>query len=82
MPMVWSKTPAFLGGTVRRFKLLALFPDGPLAKEAGKCVEEGAWKHFPIDSEYTMDDALQGYERVFSKRSKGKVVVKVAKDDA
>lgn len=101
-PIMRSKLlPVALGGVPRRYKLLALWPDGAIAKEAAKWVEEGSFQHFPIDSEYAMEDAVkvrclrypavltslkmmlirlvpQGYERVASKRSKGKVIVKVS----
>lgn len=102
VPILRSKVlPVALGGVPRRYKLLGLFPDGPIAKEAAKWIEESSFQKFPIDSEYSMDDAVkvlhsprasvvdvlrydanllvsQGYERVASKRSKGKVVVKVS----
>ena len=111
-PIVRSKVlPVMLGGVPRRYKLLALWPDGAIAKEVAKWVEEGHFKHFLVDSEYSMEDAvkvstviitlqpllqtasphppsrmvnsylhcrLQGYERVASKRSKGKVIISVS----
>lgn len=101
-PIARSKLlPVALGGVPRRYKLLALWPDGAIAKEVAKWVEEGHYTQFPMDSEYSMEDAVkvriflwvnnllvvahitdlfraQGYERVASKRSRGKVVIKVS----
>ncbi|CAN8101233.1 unnamed protein product [Discula destructiva] len=77
-PMTRSKIlPVSLGGVSRRYKMLALWPDGAIAKEVAKWVEEGSFARFPIDSEYTMNDAVKGYERLASKRAKGKIVVQV-----
>lgn len=96
-PIVRSKLlPVALGGVPRRYKLLALWPDGAIAKEVAKWIENGEYSKFPRDSEYSMNDAVkvccllnsrsgcadsrgfQGYERVASKRSRGKVVVAVS----
>ncbi|KKY37501.1 putative alcohol dehydrogenase [Diaporthe ampelina] len=78
-PIVRSRLlPVALGGVPRRYKLLALWPDGAIAKEVAKWIEDGEYSKFPRDSEYSMNDAIKGYERVASKRSRGKVVVAVA----
>ncbi|KAJ0121906.1 lcohol dehydrogenase [Diaporthe amygdali] len=78
-PIVRSKLlPVALGGVPRRYKLLALWPDGAIAKEVAKWIENGEYSKFPRDSEYSMNDAVKGYERVASKRSRGKVVVAVS----
>lgn len=97
-PIVRSKLlPVALGGVPRRYKLLALWPDGANAKEVARWIENGEYSKFPRDSEYSMQDAIkvwlstsasspdctdkrgfQGYERVASKRSRGKVVVAVS----
>lgn len=59
-PIMRSKLlPVSLGGVPRRYKLLALWPDGAIAKEAAKWVEDGSFHNFPIDSEFSMDDAVQ-----------------------
>lgn len=97
-PIARSKLlPVALGGVPRKYKLLALWPDGAIAKEVAKWVEDGHFTQFPMDSEYSMEDAVQvrllhharlshgtdlelskGYEKVASKRSRGKVIVKVS----
>lgn len=59
-PIVRSKLlPVALGGVPRKYKLLALWPDGAIAKEVAKWVENGDFHEFPIDSEYTMEDAVK-----------------------
>lgn len=60
VPIARSKVlPIALGGVPRRFKLLALFPDGAIAKEVAKWIEDGEYHTFPMDSEYSMDDVIQ-----------------------
>ncbi|KUI64213.1 hypothetical protein VM1G_10993 [Cytospora mali] len=77
-PIVRSKLlPVALGGVPRRYKLLALWPDGAIAKEVAKWVEDGQFKHFLTDSVFPIEDAIKGYERVASKRSKGKVIIRI-----
>ncbi|KAH8906849.1 NAD(P)-binding protein [Coniochaeta sp. PMI_546] len=77
--------PKFLWGTPRTYKILGLAPAGEYMREVVKLVEQGVIKKVPIDSEYSMEQAVEvgaasacGYERVMTKRAKGKVVVKVA----
>ncbi|OIW27673.1 zinc alcohol dehydrogenase [Coniochaeta ligniaria NRRL 30616] len=70
--------PKFLWGTPRTYKILGLAPAGEYMREVAKLVEDGVIKKVPIDSEYSMEQAVEGYERVITKRARGKVVVKVA----
>lgn len=59
-PIVRSKfLPVALGGVPRRYKLLALWPDGNIAKEVAKWVENGDYHTFPLDSEYSMEDVVK-----------------------
>lgn len=59
-PIVRSRLlPVALGGVPRRYKLLALFPDGAIAKEVAKWIENGEYSKFPRDSEYSMNDAIK-----------------------
>ncbi|KAJ4415857.1 zinc ion binding [Gnomoniopsis sp. IMI 355080] len=79
-PIARSKLlPVALGGVPRKYKLLALWPDGAIAKEVAEWVQDGHFTQFPMDSEYSMEDAVKGYEKLASKRSRGKVIVKVAR---
>lgn len=59
-PIARSKLlPVALGGVPRKYKLLALWPDGAIAKEVAKWVEDGEFSQFPMDSEYPMEDAVK-----------------------
>lgn len=59
-PIVRSKIlPVALGGVPRRYKLLALWPDGVIAKEVAKWVETGLFTQFLTDSEYSMEEAIK-----------------------
>jgi len=51
--------PVALGGVPRRYKLLALWPDGAIAKEVAKWIENGEYSNFPRDSEYSMNDVIK-----------------------
>ncbi|KAK3935142.1 zinc alcohol dehydrogenase [Diplogelasinospora grovesii] len=78
VPFVRNKlVPVFLGGTPRSYRLLGLSPAGNLAREVAKWVEEGLVTQAPIDSEFSMEEAVQAYEKLASKRAKGKIVVKI-----
>lgn len=64
-PIVRSKfLPVSMGGVPRKYKLLALWPDGAIAKEVAKWVENGDYHTFPVDSEYSMEDASKVVELV------------------
>lgn len=59
-PIARSKLlPVSLGGVPRKFKLLALWPHGAIAKEVVKWVESGDYHTFPVDSEYSMEEAVK-----------------------
>lgn len=60
VPIVRSKLlPVALGGVPRRYKLLALWPDGAIAKEVVKWIEDGHYHTYPVDSEYSMDKVVE-----------------------
>lgn len=60
IPILRSKyLPAALGGVPRRYKIMALWPDGSYAREAAKWIDSGDFKHFLTDSEYAMEDVLK-----------------------
>ncbi|KAL1866121.1 hypothetical protein VTK73DRAFT_4888 [Phialemonium thermophilum] len=69
--------PRLLGGTPRTYRLLGLVPSGSLQRQVVEWVEEGIIKEVPIDSEHSMENALEGYDRVISRRAKGKIVIKI-----
>ena len=68
--------PVWLGGTPRKYVMFST----PLDRNEGvlllRMVEEGKLR-VPIDSIWEMEEALKGYERLTSKRARGKVIIKV-----
>ncbi|KAK8061053.1 hypothetical protein PG997_015274 [Apiospora hydei] len=69
--------PVILGGTPRSYKILGMGPSGTGAREVAGWIEKGDLKEVIVDSEFTMDEVTTAYERVASKRAKGKVVVRM-----
>ncbi|KAK0941170.1 zinc ion binding [Friedmanniomyces endolithicus] len=68
--------PTYLGGIPRRY---IMFPTPPTKDDAlvlVKMVEEGELR-VAVDSVFQMGDAIQAYERVATRRAKGRVVIKV-----
>jgi NADPH:quinone reductase-like Zn-dependent oxidoreductase len=51
--------PKFLGGTPRTYKILGLAPSGEYMQEVVKLVEEGIIRKVPIDSEFSMEQAVE-----------------------
>lgn len=77
-PFVRNKLlPTFLGGTPRAYKLLALIPSGEQARAVAGMVEEGTIKEMPIDTVFPFEEAAVAYEKLATKRSRGKIVVQV-----
>ncbi|KAK8849045.1 NAD(P)-binding protein [Apiospora arundinis] len=70
--------PVFLGGTPRSYKILGMGPSGAGAREVADWAEKGYLKEVAIDSEFTMDEVPKAYERVESKRARGKVVIRIS----
>lgn len=78
VPFVRNKlVPTFLGGTARTFKILGMMPSGERARGVAKWVEDGTLKQMPIDSEYKMGDVVKAYEKLATKRARGKIIIKV-----
>jgi NADPH:quinone reductase-like Zn-dependent oxidoreductase len=78
-PFIMHKLrPVVLGGTPRRWDILGLAPNGELAREVSGWIEDGVLKEVPVDTEFGFEDVKEAFERVASKRSRGKVVVRVA----
>ena len=70
--------PVWLGGTPRAFQMTGLTPSGALAREVAACAADGRLREVPIDSEYAMEDVPAAYERLMTKRARGKIVIRVA----
>jgi NADPH:quinone reductase-like Zn-dependent oxidoreductase len=69
--------PVLLGGTPRRYDILGLAPNGELAREVAGWVNEGMLKEVVIDSEYRFEELVEAYEKLATKRAKGKIVVRM-----
>ncbi|KAJ9157287.1 Zinc alcohol dehydrogenase [Pleurostoma richardsiae] len=72
-----AKLPVLLGGMPRNYTHVMNSPSGAGAREAAGWWANGWIKEVPIDSTFDMDDAVQAFTRLASKRAKGKIVVKV-----
>lgn len=69
--------PVWLGGVPRRYIFFSNTPDmGELLDLVGM-VERGELEVL-IDSEFAFEDLMRAYERVTSKRARGKVLIRVA----
>ncbi|KPM36726.1 hypothetical protein AK830_g9852 [Neonectria ditissima] len=77
MSLVNAKLPVILGGTPRAYLRVNNSPSDARAKETSEWFDNGWINEVPIDSRYEMDDAAQAFERLESKRAKGKIVVNV-----
>lgn len=73
--------PTWLGGVPRRYITFSTPPACGATIYIARLVEEGKLR-IPVDSVYRMEDALQAYERISTKRARGKVVVKVYDDSS
>ena len=71
--------PTWLGGVPRRYIMFSTPPTREDAIHVGRLIEEGKL-HVPVDSVFDMEDAVSAYERIATKRARGKVVVKVCRD--
>ncbi|KAK1828795.1 chaperonin 10-like protein [Podospora conica] len=79
VPFVRNKLrPVVLGGTPRRYDLLAMMPSGEQAGVMKGWMEGGVVKQVVVDSEWAMEDAVKAYEKLATKHARGKIIVKVA----
>ncbi|KAH8657699.1 chaperonin 10-like protein [Xylariales sp. PMI_506] len=69
--------PVILGGTPRTFKSIWSIPSGSSAREAVGYFEKRWVTDIPVDSTFEMGDALQAFEKLATKRTVGKIFVKV-----
>ena len=63
----------------RRYVMFTTPPSKDDAVVLLKLVEEGKLK-ISVDSVFSMEDAIRAYERVATKRARGRVIVKVERD--
>lgn len=71
--------PTWLGGVPRRYIMFSTPPARDDAVYLAHLIEEGRVR-IPVDSVFNMEDAVRAYERIATKRARGKVVVKVRSD--
>jgi NADPH:quinone reductase-like Zn-dependent oxidoreductase len=74
-----SYLPTWLGGVPRRYIMFSTPPNRDDALYLVGLIEEGRLR-IPVDSVFDMEDALRAYERIATRRARGKVVVKVRRD--
>lgn len=71
--------PTWLGGVPRRYVMFSTPPTKEDAVVLIKMVEEGKLK-VSVDSVFSMEDAIKAYERIATKRARGRVLIKVERD--
>ncbi|KAH6869494.1 hypothetical protein B0T10DRAFT_418501 [Thelonectria olida] len=71
-----SWRPTWLGGIPRPYILFSNTPNMPEVLTLVEMVEQGKLNVI-LDSEFAMEDLMKGYERVTSKRARGKVLIRV-----
>lgn len=74
-----SWLPTWLGGVPRRYIMFSTPPSRDDAVYLGRLVEDGSLR-IPVDSVFDMEDAVGAYNRIATKRARGKVVIKVLQD--
>ncbi|GAM85455.1 hypothetical protein ANO11243_034620 [Dothideomycetidae sp. 11243] len=71
--------PICLGGAPRRFVMFSSPPSRESAIYIAHLIDQRKLR-LPVDSVYPMEKATDAYERIATKRARGKVVIKVCKD--
>jgi len=71
--------PTWLGGVPRRYIIFSTPPTKDDAVVLIKLVEEGKLK-VSVDSVFSMENAIRAYERIATRRARGRVVVQVERD--
>lgn len=72
--------PAWLGGVPRPFIMFSDVPRMSAVLSLVEMVKQGKLKVM-VDSEFAMDDLMDAYERVGSKRARGKVLLRMYEHD-
>ncbi|PWY95991.1 NAD(P)-binding protein [Aspergillus sclerotioniger CBS 115572] len=71
--------PKWLGGIPRRYIMFSATPTSENAVYIARLVEESRLR-IPVDSVFDMEDAVDAYARIATKRARGKVVIQVRSD--
>ncbi|CAI6061898.1 unnamed protein product [Clonostachys chloroleuca] len=72
-----KRLPVILGGTPRPFVNVFSKPSTASINMVVGWIEKGWIKELPVDSTFQMDDAIQAFEKLGTKRAVGKIFVKV-----
>ncbi|KAK0631114.1 hypothetical protein B0T17DRAFT_490895 [Bombardia bombarda] len=79
LPYIMNKLrPVWLGGTPRAYSILLLSPAQRTVQELARWVNDGLVREAVVDSEFAMEEAVEAYEKLQTKRAKGKIIVRVA----
>ncbi|CAO3670198.1 unnamed protein product [Umbelopsis vinacea] len=70
--------PRWLGGTQTKYKFISATPTLKSLERLRKLIAEGKLRG-PVDSVWSMDQAIPAYERFLSHKAKGRVVIEVQK---
>ncbi|OJJ50755.1 hypothetical protein ASPZODRAFT_137897 [Penicilliopsis zonata CBS 506.65] len=68
--------PVWLGGIPRWYMFYSATPDVPTLNRVRQMVEEGHLKQV-VDSVWEMEDVKKAYERMESKRTRGKIIIHI-----
>ncbi|KAI8955375.1 zinc alcohol dehydrogenase [Xylaria longipes] len=69
--------PVLLGGIPRIYSSVFSNPTGSSAREVVNLFEKGYIKEVPVDSVFEIDDVLKAFEMSATKRTVGKILIKV-----
>ncbi|KAI1129655.1 zinc alcohol dehydrogenase [Nemania abortiva] len=72
--------PVLFGGIPRTYSAVFNNPAGSSAREVVSWFEKGCIKEVPIDSVFEMNDALKAFDMLATKRTVGKILIKVRPD--
>ncbi|KAI1356105.1 zinc alcohol dehydrogenase [Xylaria sp. FL0043] len=72
--------PVLLGGIPRTYSSVFSNPSGSSAREVVSWFERGCIKEVPIDSVFELKDALKAFEKLATKRTVGKILIKVKQE--
>ncbi|KFA80955.1 hypothetical protein S40288_09578 [Stachybotrys chartarum IBT 40288] len=69
--------PVILGGTPRNFVSVFSSPSANSAREVVTWFNKGWIKEVPVDSLFAMEDVLEALEKLATRRTAGKIIIKV-----
>jgi NADPH:quinone reductase-like Zn-dependent oxidoreductase len=72
--------PVLLGGTPRRYDVLGLAPNGEMAREVAGWIDDGVLGEVLVDEVFPFEKLVEAYEKLASKRAKGKIVVRMGEE--